>query len=69
MRSRIYLGVGGANGFGSTNGFGGGNQNKYNTKYNDNPPPGYYQPDDGYIATKPRSRSAFMNNTGRVPSG
>jgi len=34
---------------------------KYKTKYNDNPPPGYYNPDNGVNMTKSISFSAYMS--------
>jgi len=52
-------------GFGNLTGSYYGFGNKYLPKYNDNPPPGYYQPGPGFDVTNPKSTSAHI----RVPNG
>ena len=52
-------------GFGNLTGSYYGFGNKYLPKYNDNPPPGYYQPGPGFDVTNPKSTSAHI----RIPNG
>ena len=65
LKQRINLGFpGGRRGAGGRgSGYNSASGDKYNTKYNEVPPPGYYQPEIGDSLTKTRARRPFISRS------